>query len=330
MAIFRNFTLIKRTLYSEEDGLILDVTYGLTILLCCVIAIPLNSLVIFLKTKARSSVANTLFSIQSALFILISLWHLQYVAKFLSSDQHNDRDIGTWEGIVYTIANTVTSNPILLNFLLSETCMLKIRNEFIEIRSWWLIATTVLFNSVSLTILSYKTVCASGQATYMEMVQNVNTMSNTPITEDPMKMTHYSFLSFFLISSTAFTGYSIFLLQRKPDPSKNGVKSLRRVCKILVFMDFTSLLYICYIIFIGVFMMGTNTAKILQDNGEFMVCLFLFGSCVLGVVEAVVIPGVILYFGYYTRETIISTVRQQIQLGTHNQSITTCRVSPAD
>ena len=131
-------------------------------------------------------------------------------------------------------------------------------------------------------------------------------------------MIRYTFLCLFLFSSMAFTAYSISLLHRKPDPSNNG--SLRKACKVLVFMDLSSLIGVCYIIVVG-YCMG-DIEHVIQNHGEFFVCFFLFGSCVLSVAGAVFIPFVILYFGYTRR-----SVRQELGTLSTNQSIST-RVSP--
>ena len=326
MAILKNITFAGQTPFEPTTGYLLDVTFGTIILLSGLLSILLNSMVLLLKVRPQRSQTNILFSIQSIAYIIIAVRSLAMVPSLYTPDYMTNYNISKVEGLGHTILDTINRTPLICSWLLSGSCMLKIRDGFITIKSRWMV---IIFSSSSMMCLTANGLrCVWGKTpryfyqltqTVLEDRCNFNisghyTSTNGTTNEENCLETNYGLYTWFTfifilttsVTSTAFSFYSVFLLLKRRDAPEATEANTKKACKTLIFMNLTNVIYIAYF-FAAMQIFSQSSTEDINRGKSQIIALMIAGSWLLKVVVAVITPFLILYFGY-SLQSIKSTI----------------------
>ena len=336
MAILKNITFAGQTPFEPTTGYLLDVTFGTIILLSGLLSILLNSMVLLLKVRPHWSQTNILFSIQSTAYIIITLRSLVLLPNWFSPNDVSGTKINKKEGLGHAILDTVEFVPLICSWLLSGSCMLKIRDGFITIKSRWM--TIIFCSSSAACLISSSIRCYWGNNTryfyhlaQMVIEERCNISSNGTVSGEiclgQNLGTDVWFRYVFVMTISAmcivFSAYSVFLLLKTRDAPQATEANTKKACKTLIFMNLTNAIYFGYTLgAMNTFRQGSFSTNISHDRAQAIAIMVIIGTWVLKVAVAVITPSLILYFGYSLQKmkSAITNVRRIMPaINVHNQ-----------
>ena len=316
MGLFRSFPLntdnytnatlcMFNSCLSDGSSRILDVTFGVIMLLIFLVSSVANPLVVYLKIWEKS-VAGNLFAILASIDFLMNVVRAPHTAYKLLNNAYEEYFIST--ASTFQIAMAIFHSALLTSefgvvFVLSSTRFLKIKQPFMDMNPKVVILSCFILNLFLYPSLIYSFAFASDKIMFLSFVQSVN--SGTAIEFTTSRYINLILAIVIQLGSLVFSIGAVIVLARNPNITEQNRKNKRKACKTLVLMSIVLLMSTIAFLLV----------RLLKNQiSAFSYFIFLFISFTfLPHLIAVINPLMVLYFGYSRAQ-----IQEQLNIVKHD------------